>query len=158
MKTVATLPTAKAIPNTSRFLAFLTLLDCRSTCSIFESPLLDSFSVESNRNAIAIARLLRKPGGSKVAPYACDARWHGALPRWRSFFFFDRTCWQSWPVLRLQPEASYYSTTVVVLGLYLFDEVMPKSVEGEMAAKRADAIAAEEGANFVNTGTSRVRV
>ena len=80
MKTVATLPTAKAIPNTSRFLAFLTLLDCRSTCSIFESPLLDSFSVESNRNAIAIARLLRKPGGSKVAPYACDARWHA----WRS--------------------------------------------------------------------------
>ena len=111
MKTVATLPTAKAIPNTSRFLAFLTLLDCRSTCSIFESPLLDSFSVESNRNAIAIARLLRKPGGSKVAPYACDARWHGALPRWRSFFFFDRTCWQSWPVLRLQPEASYCSTS-----------------------------------------------
>lgn len=50
------------------------------------------------------------------------------------------------------------TTVLVVLGLYLFDEVMPKSVEGEMAAKRADAIAAEEGANFVNTGTSRVRV
>lgn len=44
-----------------------------------------------------------------------------------------------------------------LLVLYLFDEVMPKSIEGEMAAKRADAIAAEEGADFVNTGTSRVR-
>ena len=31
---------------------------------------------------------------------------------------------------------------------------MPKSAEGEMAAERADAIAAEEGADFVNTGTS----
>ena len=46
------------------------------------------------------------------------------------------------------------TTVLVVLGLYLFDEVMPKSVEGEMAAKRADAIAAEEGAAFVNTGES----
>ena len=156
MKTVATLPTAKAIPNTSRFLAFFNTL--RSV--VFSSPLLDS--ILHSASSKARQGCSEKPGGSKVAPFA-TARRHGILRsthmarsarcRWRSFFFFDRTVPASAAVLRLQPKASYYSSRVV-LGLYLFDEVMPKSVEGEMAAKRADAIAAD----FVNTGTSRVRV
>ena len=76
------------------------------------------------------------------------------MAREGSLFFFDRTFSSAGQCCG----CSRKQATTVVLGLYLFDEVMHKSVEGEMAVKRADAIAAEEGADFVNTGTSRVRV
>ena len=111
--------------------------------------MLDSFSVESKASKAAQKTRRKQSGAMASRHMARDA--DGA--HFSSSIELAGSPGQCCGCSRKQA-----TTVLVVLGLYLFDEVMPKSVEGEMAAKRADAIAAEEGADFVNTGTSRVRV